>query len=227
MNQSIKPFATLIYSIDCLLTRKGLCKPRGSGTKWLYFRWNVWTAFKSLQVETHPIPDPFMNPSRWRVVLPSQSTRNSLNERQPTQDCHSRFRILYLLQTYNFLNIDCKTPFAKVCYCKECTPAVRILFSLWVFLSVLIVSGKYGTRHFTDWLKLLAVFILFFWSSPARLKIDRNQLQPPGSEINSPSRLCFWMVSRKYEFWMGTALHGFVWIAHAAVFVKVHSSFKK
>lgn len=37
---------------------------------------------------------------------------------------HSLFRILfYLLQTYNSLNIDCKTPFAKICYGKECSLA--------------------------------------------------------------------------------------------------------
>lgn len=32
---------------------------------------------------------------------------------------HSLFRILYLLQTYNSLNIDCKTPFAKICYVRS------------------------------------------------------------------------------------------------------------
>lgn len=182
----------------------------------------MWTAFKSLQVETHPIPDPFMNPSRWRVVLPSQSTRIPKWDNQHKTVIHAS--AYFICYKHNFLNIDCKTPFAKVCYCKECTPAVRILFSLWVFLSVLIVSGKYGPAILQTGLKLLAVFILFFWSSPARLKIDRNQLQPPGSEINSPSRLCL-NVSGSMRFWMGTA-HGFVWIAHAAVFVKVHSSFK-
>lgn len=42
------------------------------------------------------------------------------------------------------------------------------------FLSVLLVSGKYGTRHFTDLSEASGCIHIALWSSPACLTIHQN-----------------------------------------------------